>query len=169
MWLARNKKGNLTVHRKKPFLKGNGWWTSDKDTWTEDALFIDDESEFPEVTFENSPIEITSLKNVLIAHSTEEINKELKSDLYNNNKSTRKELVVELKRRMLLKGIQKGESNALLWYGNFQYAMNEDCTNFKLTFPIRYVTSLDERGENYTLAGCPLKFIQETLKLNPSK
>ena len=58
MWLARDKKGNLTVHRKKPFLKGNGWWTSDKD-----ALFIDNENEFPEVTFENSPMEIKSFKD----------------------------------------------------------------------------------------------------------
>ena len=58
MWLARNKKGNLTVHRKKPFLKGNGWCTSDKD-----ALFIDNENEFPEVTFENSPMEIKSFKD----------------------------------------------------------------------------------------------------------
>ena len=63
MWLARDKKGNLTVHRKKPFLKGNGWWTSDKDAWTEDALFIDNENEFPEVTFENSPMEIKSFKD----------------------------------------------------------------------------------------------------------
>ena len=89
--------------------------------------------------------------------------------MYKDDRMTRRELVAELKRRMLLTGLQKGRANALLWYGNFQFAMNEDCTNFKLTFPIRYVTSLDELGETYTLAGCPLKYIRKTLMLETLK
>ena len=83
--------------------------------------------------------------------------------MYKDDRMTQRELVAELKRRMLFIGTQKRKPNALLWYGNFQFAMNEDCTDFNLTFPIRYVTSLDELGETYMLAKCPLKYIRETL------
>lgn len=59
MWLARNKKNRLFAFANKP--KWNnifGWVSSDSNG---DMLELYD-SEFTDVTFENSPVEITKLK-----------------------------------------------------------------------------------------------------------
>ena len=49
LWIARDINGRLTLHYERPTLKGKGW---DK-IWA-----IPDSSLFPEVTFENSPIQV---------------------------------------------------------------------------------------------------------------
>ena len=173
MWLARNKKGYLNIHSKKPVYKEGSWLNPNCNFWDDESIYID-RNEFPEITFENSPMEINSLEIAgfrWALSKRQEFLNNASLDLMDclNEEKSRKELIAELKRRMLFIGIQKRKPNAPLWYGNFQFAMNEDCTGFELTFPIRYVTSLDELGEIYTLSKCPLKFIKETLKLNPSK
>jgi hypothetical protein len=65
MWLARNKTGTLTAHAHKPIHgdrnEGYDFWES----YTYDNISLP-MSQFPEVTFENSPIEVTSLKEVKI-------------------------------------------------------------------------------------------------------
>lgn len=80
--------------------------------------------------------------------------------------NSREELIEELLQRMLLYGIKSGKPKTHLWYGNFQFAMNEDCTDFDKKFPIRYITSLDELGREYTLRKCPTKYIRKTLMDN---
>ena len=73
MWIARDKKpkysipkyvaGGLYLFQHKPVLcKGGGmeFWAvddSDEDAWDEGLIYLDD-SMFPEVTFENSPVEV---------------------------------------------------------------------------------------------------------------
>lgn len=57
MWIARNQDGSLWLHEEKPSLvyddELRGWYY-------ECGSFLDfyDESLFPEVTFENSPVEV---------------------------------------------------------------------------------------------------------------
>lgn len=58
MWLARTKNGHLSAHSRKPAYGFYGWYSYDGDN-----LGLD-KSEFPEVTFENSPIKITSLEEL---------------------------------------------------------------------------------------------------------
>lgn len=51
MWIARDEDGTLFIHANKPQLsKEYGFW--DSDYW-----FVPDE-DHPEVTFENSPMEV---------------------------------------------------------------------------------------------------------------
>ena len=50
-YIARDANGNLFAHRKKPRLTSTKTWVS-MDEW---QLFRKD---FPEVTFENSPMEV---------------------------------------------------------------------------------------------------------------
>ena len=51
MWIARDKDGFLFIHANKPSLSNEyGFWDSD-------AWFKPDE-DHPEVTFENSPVEV---------------------------------------------------------------------------------------------------------------
>lgn len=56
MWLARGKDEFLSTHSIKPYYGEYG-----RVSYIEDYIGLP-KSEFPEVTFENSPIEITSLK-----------------------------------------------------------------------------------------------------------
>lgn len=60
MWLARNKKGKLTAFNMKPYYSERirCWFISDEPAWN--ILDLSKE-EFPEVTFENSPVEIVTL------------------------------------------------------------------------------------------------------------
>lgn len=51
LWIAREKRGGLCLHDKKPTFDGEHWLSNS--SWS----FIDFEY-FPEVTFENSPQEV---------------------------------------------------------------------------------------------------------------
>ena len=52
MWIARDKNGNLFLHRDRPYLSRLcGVWDSDD-------YFRLEQKDFPEVTFENSPMEV---------------------------------------------------------------------------------------------------------------
>ena len=58
LWIARDYDGRLYVHSIKPFLIQSNridapWWDNEDDNF----LRLKDES-FPEVTFENSPMEV---------------------------------------------------------------------------------------------------------------
>ena len=52
LWIARDKDGTLCVFESKPYLKKNKDWDSNYN------CFVIDESQFPEVTFKNSPMEV---------------------------------------------------------------------------------------------------------------
>ena len=57
MWIARNQDGSLWLHEEKPSLV----YDDELKSWYyECGSFLDfyDESLFPEVTFENSPMEV---------------------------------------------------------------------------------------------------------------
>ena len=58
LWVARNKSGTLVLWFNKPVKQGEGWYSND-------GFFILDSTQFPEVTFENSPqmVEIKLIKN----------------------------------------------------------------------------------------------------------
>lgn len=51
MWIARDKDGTLFIHANKPQL------SKEYDFWDSDYWFVPDE-DHPEVTFENSPVEV---------------------------------------------------------------------------------------------------------------
>ena len=51
LWIARDRNGDVYIHREKPIRLVNGVFCSD-DWW------ILERSDFPEVTFENSPHEV---------------------------------------------------------------------------------------------------------------
>ena len=53
MWVARDEDGILCLYESKPYLDMDNEWDSDDN----DYLVID-ESQFPEVTFDNSPQEV---------------------------------------------------------------------------------------------------------------
>lgn len=53
LWIARDEDGILCLYESKPYLDMDNEWDSDDN----DYLVID-ESQFPEVTFENSPMEV---------------------------------------------------------------------------------------------------------------
>lgn len=56
MYITRDKFGALSVFNHKPYLKGGLWWPEpDIDEHEEWPLYFD---LFPEVTFENSPMEV---------------------------------------------------------------------------------------------------------------
>lgn len=50
MWIARDSSKEICLHTEKPRLL-DGYWNSDN--W-----FMLDNTDFPEVTFENSPMEV---------------------------------------------------------------------------------------------------------------
>ena len=49
IWIARDKIGYITLHEKKPKEKNGGW---------NDVVAVLGDNYFPEVTFENSPMEV---------------------------------------------------------------------------------------------------------------
>lgn len=60
MWIARDEDGRLYLHGMKPFSvryghneSGKACWDNEDENW----MMLREES-FPEVTFENSPIEV---------------------------------------------------------------------------------------------------------------
>ena len=56
LWVARDKRGELFVFEKKPERGSNGcWYPECNSDWFRN---IDDNRLFPEVTFENSPMEV---------------------------------------------------------------------------------------------------------------
>lgn len=56
MYIARDKFGALSVFNHKPYLEGGLWWADREiDEYGEWPLDFDP---FPEVTFENSPMEV---------------------------------------------------------------------------------------------------------------
>lgn len=55
LWIARNRFGELQLFRAKPYLTPYKSWVCD-DGWA--LWFNRDERAFPEVTFENSPMEV---------------------------------------------------------------------------------------------------------------
>ena len=52
LWIARDKDGMLCVFESKPYLNKSKNWDYDYN------YLVIDESQFPEVTFENSPQEV---------------------------------------------------------------------------------------------------------------
>lgn len=53
MWIARDCKGRLELHSIKPYLVAEEFWNNEDENW----MRLRDE-DFPEVTFENSPMEV---------------------------------------------------------------------------------------------------------------
>ena len=53
MWIAREKSGTLILWFNKPVKQGDGWYNND-------GYFVLDRDSvlYPEVTFENSPMEV---------------------------------------------------------------------------------------------------------------
>ena len=51
MWIARDKSGSLSLYEREPQLVVEQIWTGGSSIWMMP-------SEFPEVTFENSPMEV---------------------------------------------------------------------------------------------------------------
>ena len=51
MYIARDECGSLCIHRERPKLETNGCWVSD-DFWQLE------ERDYPDVTLENSPMEV---------------------------------------------------------------------------------------------------------------
>ena len=54
LWIARDKSGNICLFRTTPMLLSSGVFI----TYDDDDYWILDSSEYPEVTFENSPQEV---------------------------------------------------------------------------------------------------------------
>ena len=57
MWIARDRCGYLWIHEAKPFInkyskRGDEFWSSEKECYEVNQDFL------PEVTFENSPMEV---------------------------------------------------------------------------------------------------------------
>ena len=52
MWIARDPNEDLFLHAREPFLEG------EKRGWLSCGFIKLDNDEFPEVTFENSPMEV---------------------------------------------------------------------------------------------------------------
>ena len=53
IWISRNMAGGLKLSINKPTLTKQGWWNAEDDTF-----FHINSKYFPEVTFENSPMEV---------------------------------------------------------------------------------------------------------------
>ena len=56
MWIARDEDGRLYLHPIKPYLIDtpfNDYWNNEDENWMQLR-----EDSFPEVTFENSPMEV---------------------------------------------------------------------------------------------------------------
>jgi hypothetical protein len=57
IWIARDKNGNLWFHEGKPHI--NKYAEKDNAFWSSDGEYYEvDQDLFPEVTFENSPMEV---------------------------------------------------------------------------------------------------------------
>ncbi len=79
MWLARDENGSLWVYRTYPTRNEKYF----------DSQFLDsvkiNKDEFPEVTWENSPVEITSLKkNSLYEDCLSKVNPETRAEVRKN-------------------------------------------------------------------------------------
>lgn len=56
LWIARDRDGRLYLHPIKPYLinvKPEAYWNNEDENWMQLR-----EEDFPEVTFENSPMEV---------------------------------------------------------------------------------------------------------------
>lgn len=56
LWIARDEDGRLYLHPIKPYLrnaKPSAYWNNEDENWMQLR-----ETEFPELTFENSPMEV---------------------------------------------------------------------------------------------------------------
>ena len=53
IWIARDLEGRLELHSIRPYLVGENYWNNEDDNWMRLR-----ETDFPEVTFENSPMEV---------------------------------------------------------------------------------------------------------------
>lgn len=53
-WIARDKNGHIEIFKEKPYVIRGCEWVSEG----EEYLCISSEDSFPEVTFENSPMEV---------------------------------------------------------------------------------------------------------------
>lgn len=53
IWIARDHDGSLYVYRKKPLHNGGKTFIAQSSQW-----WRIDKNEYPEVTFENSPMEV---------------------------------------------------------------------------------------------------------------
>ncbi len=79
MWLARDEDGRLWVYRTCP-IRNKKMFTSQFLNYVEI-----NKDEFPEVTWENSPVEITSLKkNSLYEDCLSKVNPETRAEVRKN-------------------------------------------------------------------------------------
>lgn len=63
MWLARNPNGKLLAFNDKPELNIDNRFQASEHRYYDEVLYLS-ENEFPEVRFENSPIEVVSLNEL---------------------------------------------------------------------------------------------------------
>lgn len=90
MWLARNKNGSLFAYTIKPVYEDDGFFGIYPGEKLSDAelnlIFMEPNStEFPEITFENSPVEITGTGLSDILDMLNNISETLASDIEQEN------------------------------------------------------------------------------------
>ena len=86
MWLARNKAGDIHAFKTKPLLSVSGeTYLTPYDYYSGSNQIVLSDNEFPEVTFENSPVEIinTGLSDIL--DTLNNISETLASDIEQEN------------------------------------------------------------------------------------
>ena len=64
LWVARDEDGRLYLHPIKPYLrnvKPSAYWNNEDENWMQLR-----ETEFPELTFENSPMEVRLMREDVV-------------------------------------------------------------------------------------------------------
>ena len=84
MWLARNPSGELLAFNDKPEFNVNRYFEVSEHCYYDELLSIPG-SEFPEITFENSPVEITSTGLSDILDMLNNLSETLASDIEQEN------------------------------------------------------------------------------------
>jgi hypothetical protein len=89
MWLARNPSGELLVFNDKPEFNVDKRFEVSERCYYDEVLYLP-ENEFPEITFKNSPVEITNTGLSDILDILNNISETLASDIEqeNNNLSS---------------------------------------------------------------------------------
>ena len=58
MWIARDENGMIFLHSIRPYKVGRGLYPAYWNNEEENAMLLGSKYTFPEVTFENSPMEV---------------------------------------------------------------------------------------------------------------
>ena len=85
MWLARNKAGDIHAFKDKPFLSISGETYFSPYSYNGSNQIVLSDNEFPEVTSENSPVEITNTGLSDILDILNNISEILVSDIEQEN------------------------------------------------------------------------------------